>query len=194
MNTLAETKSETGVEADAGEHHDKPHYDDVNVPSVVTLGVISGLVTYIIIVFVQGLYYQWDASQIEIKEYGKPIAAAKAIELQKKSLTGYLQAKEGNQKSIPIDRAMLVVVDELRGKDKQEVHKKEGAAEEKSAANHAASATIKEEDAEEKASPESKQVDQPKSDAVEEKKTEGEVDGQPKEQVADDAVKADKTE
>ena len=123
MNTLVESNPGSAVDTQgqADEHHEKPHYDDVNVPSVVTLGVISAVVTYIIIVFVQGLYYQWEASQIAEKEYGIPVVAAKAIALQKESLTGYLESKEGAyKKSIPIEQAMLVVVDELQAKDVDE--------------------------------------------------------------------------
>ena len=146
MNTLVESNPDTAVEAHGDEHHDKPHYDDVNVPSVVILGVVSGLVTFITIVFVQGLYYQWEASQIEVKEYGKPVAAAKAIALQKESLTGYLEAKDGAyKKSIPIDRAMTLVVDELKKKSGQV--EKGAEAEKKSTSQDSHAPKIKEADA-----------------------------------------------
>lgn len=147
MNTLVESKSDAAVEAHGhdDEHRDKPHYDDVNVPSVVVLGVVSALVTYISIVFVQGLYYQWESSQIEVKEYGKPVAAAKAIALQKESLTGYLEAKEGAyKKSIPIDRAMTLVVDELGKKNGQ--NEKETEVEKKSASQDASAPKIEKAD------------------------------------------------
>lgn len=148
MNTLVESKSDAAVEAHGhgDEHHDKPHYDDVNVPSVVVLGVVSGLVTFISIVFVQGLYYQWEASQIEVKEYGKPVAAAKVIALQKESLTGYLEAKDGAyKKSIPIERAMTLVVDELGQKSGQ--NEKGAEAEKKSVSQDAHAPKIEEVDA-----------------------------------------------
>ena len=40
----------------------KPRYDDVNVPVVFLIGIISAIVTFLTIMFVQGLYYHWQAT------------------------------------------------------------------------------------------------------------------------------------
>lgn len=37
----------------------RPSYDDVNVPVVVLVGVVSMVLTFVTIWFVEGVYYQW---------------------------------------------------------------------------------------------------------------------------------------
>ena len=37
----------------------RPRYDDVNVPVVVLVGIVSMVLTFVTIWFVEGVYYQW---------------------------------------------------------------------------------------------------------------------------------------
>ena len=37
----------------------RPSYDDVNVPVVVLVGIVSMVLTFVTIWFVEGVYYQW---------------------------------------------------------------------------------------------------------------------------------------
>lgn len=66
-----------------------PSYDDINTPMVLMVGVIAALVTLITIMFVQGLYYQWEKSQLRAraKELVE-MPAVKEINRQKSVLTG----------------------------------------------------------------------------------------------------------
>jgi hypothetical protein len=54
----------------AGEQPNRPQYDDVNTGVILMVGLISAIVTFLIIGFVQGLAYRWEAyfnqSRVEI--------------------------------------------------------------------------------------------------------------------------------
>ena len=43
-------------------NHEKPYYDDVNIPYIVLLGFASAVITWFIILLVQGTYYAWSDS------------------------------------------------------------------------------------------------------------------------------------
>jgi hypothetical protein len=52
-------------------HHevDRPSYDDINVPVVVLIGVISAVLTLATIWFVEGLYYRWNSSLVRARNF-----------------------------------------------------------------------------------------------------------------------------
>jgi hypothetical protein len=54
----------------AGDQSSRPQYDDVNTGVILMVGLISAIVTFLIIGFVQGLTYRWEAyfnqSRVEI--------------------------------------------------------------------------------------------------------------------------------
>jgi hypothetical protein len=45
----------------AGEASNRPQYDDINTGTIILVGLISAIVTFLIIGFVQGLAYRWQA-------------------------------------------------------------------------------------------------------------------------------------
>lgn len=114
MSTL-ETKVDAPTRTSTEDHSGHPGYDDVNVPFVVLLGVVSAIVTYVSIVGVQGLYLHWEADQIRIKVDGATLIAAEEIEKQRESLDDFYVAKSGAVKeSIPIGLAMTMTVSEFK--------------------------------------------------------------------------------
>ena len=91
---------------DAGKP-EKPGYDDLNTPVILLVGVISAIVTFLAIAFVQGLCYKWQGSFIRerITDYpNTPIN--ELIEGQKKMLTGDLPG------TISIEDSMQKVIAE----------------------------------------------------------------------------------
>jgi len=72
-------------------HGDKPSYDDLNTPVILLVGVISAIVTFLTIAFVQGLCYKWQGSFIRDRITDYPNTPVnELIEGQKKMLTGDL--------------------------------------------------------------------------------------------------------
>ena len=67
-------------------------YDDINVPVVLMVGVISVIVTIATIFFVQGLCYQWHNGFIRERSYdyvNEPVRAM--VEDQKNLLNGNVE-------------------------------------------------------------------------------------------------------
>ncbi|MCH2181565.1 MAG: hypothetical protein MK108_06120 [Mariniblastus sp.] len=86
---------------------EKPGYDDLNTPVILLVGVISTIVTFLTIAFVQGLCYKWQGSFIRerITDYpNTPIN--EQIDSQKKMLTGDLPG------TISIEDSMKKVIAE----------------------------------------------------------------------------------
>ena len=91
-------------------------YDDINTPSIVVIGFISAIVVFAIIVGVQALYFSYEQTVIDRRETSSPsVEAANLIAEQETRLQrrGWINREEGRI-AISIDRAMQVVVDELR--------------------------------------------------------------------------------
>ena len=87
-------------------HHEKPSYDDINTPAIIIVGLISALFTFLIIAFVQGLYYQWNNSYVRERStdyVNKPVK--KIIDAQKQALDGDSEAG-----TISIEEAMNKVL------------------------------------------------------------------------------------
>ncbi len=62
-----ENRSEAAAHSDGGRQ--RPSYDDVNVPVVFLVGVISMILTFVTIWFVEGIYYQWKNGLVEQVNY-----------------------------------------------------------------------------------------------------------------------------
>ena len=102
----AENSTETTEHvADHATTGEKPSYDDINVPVIVLVGVISAILTFVTIVAVQGLCYQWQNSKIKDRAVVN-MPARKYIDDQKKIL-------DGGEGITSIDDAMKKVVDEF---------------------------------------------------------------------------------
>jgi hypothetical protein len=86
--------------------HEKPSYDDINTTAIIIVGLISALFTFLIIAFVQGLYYQWNNSYVRERStdyVNKPVLTV--INNQKGMLEGDEEAG-----TISIEKAMEKVL------------------------------------------------------------------------------------
>ena len=92
--------------------------DDVNVPMIATVGVVSVLLTIATVYAVQALYFERVRSENERKVVLAPTADADSrLAEQEAKITRYSWIKRGDGiVAIPIDRAMQLIVDEYRGK------------------------------------------------------------------------------
>ena len=91
MTTTTEAQPENRSEAAATGHggHKRPSYDDVNVPVVFLVGLISMILTFLTIWFVEGVFYRWQNGLVQERSYDvvNPIQAG-VIEGQKAVLAG----------------------------------------------------------------------------------------------------------
>lgn len=91
-------------------------YDDINTPAIVVVGFIGAILTFVLIVGVQTLYFNYQ--QTVLDSYASTDASRTADNLiaeQENLLNreGWL-SKEDDQVSISIERAMQIVVRELQ--------------------------------------------------------------------------------
>lgn len=103
-----ENTTDTHSDSAHDSHHEKPSYDDINTPAIIIVGLISALFTFLIIAFVQGLYYQWNNSYVRERStdyVNKPVK--KIIDAQKQALDGNPEAG-----TISIEEAMNKVLAE----------------------------------------------------------------------------------
>jgi hypothetical protein len=93
-------------------------YDDVKTESIVGLGVISIVVTFVTIVVVQGLAYQMTAYEQSRKaEMAGESSGQKIIEQQNLQIKNYAWVdKNAGTAAIPIDLAKNLVLKDLSGK------------------------------------------------------------------------------
>lgn len=93
-----------------GHHaHEKPSYDDVNIPVVVMVGFISAVLTLVTIFFVQGLCYQWQNSYIRDRStdyVNRPVK--EIVEGQRAMLNGDSAAGV-----IPVNESMNKIIEEF---------------------------------------------------------------------------------
>lgn len=85
-------------------HGEAPSYDDVNTSVILFVGVISAVVTLLIIFFVQGLTYRWQNSFGALQRVNSDtIEANQQIEAQRAQL-------EGGEGTVSIDTAIQKVI------------------------------------------------------------------------------------
>ena len=86
--TTAGTVPEEQHDEHASHGHEPPSYDDINTPVIVVVGVISAVITLLIILFVQGLAYNWQNRYLNNPDWvtkaaempaNQQIAAQKAV-------------------------------------------------------------------------------------------------------------------
>ena len=98
--TTAESTHEETTESP----YEPPSYDDINTPVVVLVGLISALVTLLIIMFVQGMCYHWQNNYLtERTTSAASMPANQQIAKQKSVL-------EGGDGVVPIETAMQEVI------------------------------------------------------------------------------------
>ena len=80
------TNHEPSSQSNAHAERSRPSYDDVNVPVVFLVGVISMILTFVTIWFVEGIYYKWRNALVQERSYDivntiqtETIAGQKAI-------------------------------------------------------------------------------------------------------------------
>ncbi len=90
--------------------------ENLNIPMIVTVGVVSVVLTFASVFAVQALYYQYFAAQMELKVVEAPTADADSkLAEQNAKLARYSWAnREQGVVTIPIERAMRLVVREQR--------------------------------------------------------------------------------
>jgi uncharacterized membrane protein YcgQ (UPF0703/DUF1980 family) len=90
----------------------RPHYEDIDVPMIFMVGVISAIVTFLVIGFVQGLSYRWENAYVRERTYdvvNKPVR--ELIDDQKSLLSNTVDSKgETVPGRIAINDAIKVVL------------------------------------------------------------------------------------
>ena len=113
MTADHDNQNRSDSQADATDSHgarERPSYDDVNVPVVFMVGVISMILTFVTIWFVEGIFYQWKNGLVTERSYDVVNSVQSTeIENQKKVLTG------DEEKGItPVDSAIDSIVDKYK--------------------------------------------------------------------------------
>lgn len=105
-------ENDSAVESVHGSERQKPSYDDINTPAIVMVAMISAVITYAIVVLVQGMTYHMEFNMIKERSYGQQhLASVKAIDEQKANL----QANDKGR--ISIEEAMQDTLKQLAKKD-----------------------------------------------------------------------------
>lgn len=98
------------------EQDDIAEKDGLNIPMIVTVGLISVVVTAVSVIAVQTLYYSYAADETQRKVVEAPTANADsklAEQIAKLSRYSWTDRKKGIV-TVPIERAMRLVVQEKR--------------------------------------------------------------------------------
>lgn len=99
-----------------GERPTMAHYDDLNTKQIWIVGLVSTVLTGVTILAVQVLYFalltSFEESRLATSEYTSSTAA---LAEQDQSLNSYSRNPENNRISIPIDRAMNIVIERSKG-------------------------------------------------------------------------------
>lgn len=87
-------------------------YDDLDMSMITVTGIVSSILTFIIVVAVQVLYTDYYQTEFQRKEIDTPIATSNAIIAnQKENLTKYAWLDEDKTKvALPIDQAMQMTL------------------------------------------------------------------------------------
>ncbi len=83
----------------------RPSYDDVNSGAIFMVGIISAIITVLIIAFVQGLAYHWTRSFTTAQN------AKYNLSLVRPQIERQLKELEGSDKTISIEAAMKKVLE-----------------------------------------------------------------------------------
>ena len=98
------TVIDAGHDGHSSQGSETPSYDDLNTPVIVIVGIISGIVTLLTIMFVQGMYYHWQNSYLKLRSTEAVSTTANdTIAAQRKIL-------QGGDEILPIDQAMQNVL------------------------------------------------------------------------------------
>ncbi len=92
-------------------------YDDVKTSTITLVGVISSILTFVIIAAAQVLYYKYQDDEMQRKEVDTPILTSdRIVEAQFTELNNYGWVDRDNGVvSLPIERAMQEVLTQYGG-------------------------------------------------------------------------------
>ena len=95
--------------------------DDLNIPAIATVGVVAVAMTIAAVLAVQTLYLNYAQAEIQRKVVEAPTANSDSrLAEQRAQLARYSWADaESGVTTIPIERAMRLVVDELRAEQQE---------------------------------------------------------------------------
>lgn len=87
-------------------------YDDLDMSMITVTGIVSSILTFIIIIAVQVMYHDYYQSEFQRKEVDTPIATSNAIIAnQKENLEKYAWLNDDKSKvAIPIEKAMSLTI------------------------------------------------------------------------------------
>lgn len=90
-------------------------YDDVKTPTIALVGVVGAIALVAIVFILQVIYYHVEAAQVKAKDVDQPVVELqKNIQAQQAKLVEYRWVDRAKGVvAIPIDRAMVLVVDEM---------------------------------------------------------------------------------
>ena len=91
-------------------------YDDLHPGTITFVGVVSTVLTFVIIVAAQVLYFQYQTLEVQRKEIDAPITHSEGLlKNQQQALNSYAWIdREKGIVSKPIDRAMTEVLSQLQ--------------------------------------------------------------------------------
>lgn len=104
-------ENENDAEKAAHDEHPKPKYDDVNMPVVVLLSVLSAILTFVIIAFVQGLYYSWLDSMVQQDWNSRIKTPQEQVIADQKSIRNGFYETEGGEVYVSVDVAAKKLID-----------------------------------------------------------------------------------
>jgi len=88
-DTQHENRSDSTTATDSHAGSQRPSYDDINVPVVILVGIISMVLTFATIWFVEGIYYQWQNGVVLERSYDVTnTIQSETIAAQEKMLEG----------------------------------------------------------------------------------------------------------
>ncbi|MEM9657065.1 MAG: hypothetical protein AAF961_01780 [Planctomycetota bacterium] len=95
--------------------------ENLDIPMIATIGLISVAVTAATVIGVRALYYKFDAAEVQRKVIETPNADADSkLAEQIAAISRYGWAERENAVvTIPIERAMRLVVEERRSQDRR---------------------------------------------------------------------------
>ena len=90
--------------------------DDLDVPTIATVGAVSTILTIAAVFAVQALYFSYASSEIDRKVVSVPTANADSrLAEQEAKLARYSWvSRDEGRATVPIERAMQLVVEEYR--------------------------------------------------------------------------------
>ena len=92
------------------------NYDDVNVKSIVLIGVVGAILVYVSIVAVQVIYFRYDQNEVETKVIDAPTTASNQLLQSQRAL---LASQGGVEQRTPIAEAMSSVLSDYQAKQSQ---------------------------------------------------------------------------